>query len=77
MLIMNTGSKKRGNPKKSYRFQVAFVFCEFGVPDWVRTSDLQLRKLTLFQLSYGYVKPEEYPNLQDLAKKSSGCLKIR
>ena len=25
-----------------------------GAPDWDRTSDLQLRKLTLFQLSYGY-----------------------
>lgn len=25
-----------------------------SVPDWDRTSDLQLRKLTLFQLSYGY-----------------------
>ena len=27
---------------------------EFGAPDWVRTSDLRLRKPTLFQLSYGY-----------------------
>ena len=29
-------------------------FNGFGAPDWDRTSDLQLRKLTLFQLSYGY-----------------------
>ena len=28
----------------------------YGAPDWDRTSDLQLRKLTLFQLSYGYLR---------------------
>ena len=43
-----------------------------GAPDWDRTSDLQLRKLTLFQLSYGYraKRAQEYPKKQPFGKKA-------
>ena len=49
-----------------------------GAPDWDRTSDLQLRKLTLFQLSYGYraKRAQEYPKKRRLAKKPAPAARI-
>ena len=43
---------------------------EFGAPDWVRTSDLRLRKPTLFQLSYGYKKVRKDTRKSAFAQKN-------
>lgn len=37
---------------------------KYGIPDWARTSDLQLSGPTLFQLSYGDVKGLDAANVQ-------------
>ena len=54
---------KRKKPLANQRFFVS-------APDWDRTSDLRLRKPTLFQLSYGYKKVRKDTRKSAFAQKN-------
>jgi hypothetical protein len=58
-------------------FALTILILLIGDPGWIRTSDLQLRRLLLYPLSYGAARPQAYigfpPAMPGKLAQQIGC----